>query len=132
MPIRQLRGMGSNVTDCSWAYDPLGIDATDDLTASEQLTDIRVAAFDYGNRAPGQDVVEFSNIDPTTVKLYILAATNQPLVVDTDGDGICDDINPQVIPTAPPGPNQAIQLQLVQVGPQGSPDYTFGPFPNLA
>src|SRR5262249_59535784 len=48
-----------------------------------------------------------------------------PLVVDSDGDGVCDTINPNVVPVTgmPPGPSQAVEINLVQIPPAGGADF---------
>ncbi|HEX9288375.1 MAG TPA: hypothetical protein VF904_02530, partial [Anaeromyxobacteraceae bacterium] len=43
-----------------------------------------------------------AGIDPEKTSVYILDDATQPLIVDTDGDGFCDHINPHLIPTTQP------------------------------
>ena len=49
-----------------------------------------------------------------------------PLVVDTDGDGECDDINPDVVPASIPiFANEAAVIKMVEIEPNGAA--FFGP-----
>src|SRR5262249_23012365 len=56
---------------------------------------------------------------------------SRPLIVDSNGDGICDAVNPNVIPAVgmQPGPTQAVSLELVKIPPTGIADFTPGTFP---
>jgi hypothetical protein len=59
--------------------------------------------------------------------MFISPVSNGPLVVDVDGDGICDGINPSLVPiTIDMGmaaSNQALSLALVGMPPAGTPDF---------
>ena len=55
------------------------------------------------------------------------ASVNQPLVVDSDGDGRCDQVNPlltPISPTKPPTPGSGVlQVRLAAVPPGGKGDF---------
>jgi len=65
----------------------------------------------------------------TNAGLGVLQLLAAPLVlrppIDTDGDGICDAINPQAIPRSgeAPGPGQAVGVEMAQLGLVGAADF---------
>src|SRR6187455_2318866 len=69
--------------------------------------------------------VPVAGIDPEATSVYILDDTSQPLIVDTDGDGWCDRINPHLQPTTRPPTqnNQVLKVRLAGVPGQGDADY---------
>jgi hypothetical protein len=126
---------------CSTEIDPLDRrdsigDIPGDLCVVTQLFDVRARIEDSGNTASGQKQWALSLVDENATAFYILdtVAFNgapQPLVVDTDGDGYCDDINPTLQPTTEPvtGPKQVLKIRMKPVPPAGlgdfyPPDYT--------
>ncbi|HXS16401.1 MAG TPA: hypothetical protein VN764_04405, partial [Polyangiaceae bacterium] len=74
---------------CSHAFDPVGAALSDgDFTGDQAL--FRALVFDRTNGEPDQIVRKFSKLDTTSVRLYFRPA-DTTLVVDRDGDGVCDD-----------------------------------------
>ena len=122
---------------CSWEFDPLG-DHTipgnmpDDDCAVGQLFQMRVRGEDDTNGGGFVQVAPLAAIDPALVNVYVLNDTSQPLTVDSDGDGVCDLINPTLIPTTTPptSSRQVLKIRLSPVPPQGAADFT--PDPSLA
>jgi hypothetical protein len=114
-----------DVIQCSHPFDPLGGDAVNDLDQVAQAADFRVRVEDQGNFVLSTWTV-LSGIAPSSVRLYLLpASTAAPLVIDSDDDGWCDAINPNVLPSgSDPQPGQAIGLSLSSVGVAGAADYT--------
>jgi hypothetical protein len=115
---------------CSWAYDPLSKDlysgdAPNDGCRVPQMFDLRGRVEDTGNQAAGEKATPISEVDPEVTAAYVLADTSQPLVVDIDGDGNCDVINPKLVPTTSPltGPRQVLKVRLKPVPVAGTPDY---------
>jgi hypothetical protein len=69
-----------------------------------------------------------AGIENTTTWLYVLDDTTNALVIDTDGDGFCDDINPEVIPLGSnPKKGDAVAVNIAPVPQTGSGDFT--PYP---
>jgi hypothetical protein len=115
---------------CSFAFDPLSRniysgDAPDDGCRVPQMFDFRARIEDDGNRAAGIKQIPISEVDPNLTAGYVLADTSQPLVVDIDGDGNCDTINPKLVPTTTPltGPRQVLKVRFKPVPPAGSADF---------
>lgn len=117
----------SSVPECSHAFDTLGNDAVSDGQRVAQLFDIRALILDYGNTplSGGSDVVPISTVDPKAVDLLVLDETSQPLVVDSDGDGLCDDVNPNLIPTSMPMSSMdALLVKMIPIPIMGLADFT--------
>jgi hypothetical protein len=126
----RIRVQTANTFACSWPFDPLGSDAVDDGELVAQLFDIRARVEDRGNTpfAGGADVIPISLVDPNRVELFVLDDATQPLVVDSDADGICDKINPLLVPTTTPmSSNDALLINMVPVAPSGASDMTPDP-----
>jgi hypothetical protein len=123
----RVRLKSTNTWSCSWPFDPLGSDAVNDGDFVAQLFDVRARVEDRGNTpfAGGIDVVPISLVDPKRVELLALDDTSQPLVVDSDGDGVCDKINPLLVPTTMPmSSSDALLVNMIPVAPTGSADLT--------
>jgi hypothetical protein len=59
------------------------------------------------------------------VQLLILDDTSNPLVVDTNNDGVCDAINPLLTPTTTPmSDKDALLVNMTPIPPTGGADYT--------
>jgi hypothetical protein len=119
---------------CSFEFDPLSRDlysgdAPNDGCRVPQLFDFRARIQDDGNRAAGIKQVPIAEVDPNLTAGYVLVDTSQPLVVDIDGDGNCDTINPKLIPTTTPltGPRQVLKVRFKPVPPAGSADFRMDP-----
>lgn len=121
---------------CSWVFDPLGNhdipgNMPDDNCAVGQLFQLRARAEDDVNGGRALQVAPLATIDPARIDAYLLDDTSQPLTVDSDGDGICDGINPRLIPTTSPpaSSREVLKIRLAPVKPQGAADFT--PDPSL-
>jgi hypothetical protein len=120
---------------CSIEFDPLDFkeydgDAPNDLCQVPQLFDLRGRIQDEGNTASGIKQIPVSPIDEDQTAAYILDTVSimgvpQPLVVDTDGDGYCDNVNPKLQPTTEPltGPKQVLKVRMKPVPPGGKGNY---------
>ena len=115
---------------CSFAFNPLSNkaiagDAPVDLCRVPQMFDLRARIEDDGNTATGIKQVPIAGVDPDVTAAYVLVDTSQPLVVDNDGDGNCDIINPKLVPTTTPltSPRQVLKVRLKPVPPAGAADY---------
>ena len=74
-------------------------DMPNDGVVVPQVFDLRARVEDDGNAPAGLKGLPIAGLDPDETNVYILDDTTQPLVVDIDGDGTCDAINPKLIPT---------------------------------
>ena len=117
---------------CSQEFDPLsrntlGGDMPNDGAVVPQVFDLRARIEDDGNSAAtGLKVIPVAGVDPDRTDVYILDdVVNQVLIVDTDGDGYCDHINPHLVPTTQPPTqnNQVLKVRLAGVPGQGDADY---------
>ena len=83
---------------------------------------LRAEAEDFGNAGTGSPFSIIAKVG--SMQLAVLDDTSQPLVVDSDGDGTCDMINPHVRPVqgTPPTSMQAVVLQMVKVPSAGGPN----------
>jgi hypothetical protein len=122
-----------NAWMCSAEFDPVGSDAANHATRVPQVFYLRARVEDTANMALGLVQPRASLINYSTVKLYMLDDTeNHPLVVDTDGDGYCDEINPNLVPTTTPqASDEVLVLNLVPIDPAGSADFTNADETNL-
>ena len=116
---------------CSHEFDPLGRnsligDMPNDTHMVAQVFDLRARIQDDGNHAVGLKLTPISGVDPDKTAVYVLDDETKPLIVDTDGDGWCDSINPLLTPTTePPTTNdQVLKVRLVPVIPAGAADFT--------
>ncbi|MES1208064.1 MAG: hypothetical protein ABUS79_19190 [Pseudomonadota bacterium] len=138
-PMMRQRSLTTTGYQCSFAFDPLSVnqeigDMPDDGCVVPQVFDLRARIEDDGNRASELKVTPISLVDPDNTNVFIMpASVHQPLVVDSDGDGRCDEVNPlltPISPTAPPTPGSGVlQVRLAAVPPTGRAD--FEPDPTL-
>ena len=129
-PHFRVRVKTANAWTCSWEFDPLGDDAVNDGEKVAQIYDIRARVEDRGNSpvSGGADIIPISLVDPGRVELLVLDDTSQPLVVDSDGDGVCDKINPLLVPTTTPmSSKDALLVNLIPIAPVGHADLTADP-----
>jgi hypothetical protein len=100
-----------------------------DRCAVPQVFDLRARIEDRGNRADGLKIVPLAGTNPATVGIFVLDDTSRPLVVDTDDDGVCDAINPKLVPTITPPtrPEEVLQVRLTAIPPAGEADFTPDP-----
>src|SRR5205814_5742731 len=71
----------------------------------------------------------YSDVNPNNVNPLVLpsSTSTSQLLVDTDGDGNCDDTNPLLTPVTSmiTGSNQVLQLAMQAMVLGGSADFTF-------
>jgi hypothetical protein len=123
----RLRREVNKVWRCSWEFDPLGSDAVDDGDKVLQLFDVRARVQDQGNTPAGgfADITPLAGLDSSHVELLVLDDTNRALAVDTDNDGVCDAINPKLVPTTTPMSSQEVLLvNMSAIPPTGQADFT--------
>jgi hypothetical protein len=89
--LQEVKTSGTDIL-CSLPFDPLG-NVTNDLQVIQGFARIRAIAWDYTNGGPGQALVHFAGVAPSTVKLYVQGKPDDGLLTDEDGDGACDDVD---------------------------------------
>ncbi len=113
--------------ECSVKFDPVGPDAVDDGQTVSQLFELRARIDDQGNGplSPTTDVfIPHAGVNNTNVGIFLLDSQALPLLVDIDGDLVCDDINPEISPTSfPDSFDEAAVAVLTELNPDGSPFY---------
>jgi hypothetical protein len=119
---------------CSWKFDPLSLnqeigDMPNDGCMVPQVFDLRARIEDDGNRAGEVKVTPISLVDPQNTNVFVMPANGKPLVVDSNGDGRCDEINPLLLPLSPSvppsAPSSILQIRLAPVPLTGSGDFRF-------
>lgn len=86
---------------CSMLFDPVGDLAMDDLsTTATTASYFRVLVEDRTNTPTGSLFGYYAGIATTKVVLYAQPDPATPLLIDTTGDGICDEVNFTDLPEA--------------------------------
>jgi hypothetical protein len=109
------RKKNGNKLYCSYSFDPVGESATNDGDRVQSMALFRAMVWDRTNTAPGQTNYYYSRTDSSKVFLYIQSDPAQPLLIDTNGDSICDDIAQGGLPS----------IQMTALTPTGNA--RFGP-----
>jgi Bacterial Ig domain len=127
--LRQMR-LSAAGYQCSFLFDPLSVnqdvgDMPNDGCMVPQVFDLRARIEDQGNRASGLKITPIAGIDPDNTSVYVLTDNSQPLVVDSDGDGNCDTINPLLAPTIGPltQSGDVLEIRLAGVAPAGAANF---------
>lgn len=111
---------------CSREFDPVGDANPNDGDTVPQVHFIRARIEDQGNEALGLLQIPLSLVNYATPRVYWLSDTTQALVVDTDDDGYCDEINPDLVPsTNPQGANEILALYMDPIEPTGDADFRY-------
>jgi hypothetical protein len=129
-PLRLYNGLSDTLSVPGFPTGFSG-DAPNDLCRVPQAFDLRARVEDDGNRATGLKNPPISTVDPAATAAYILDDSTQPLVVDSDGDGYCDHINPHLVPTTQPvmSSREVLKVRLSPVPVVGAADYSARPDP---
>ncbi|MDH5673661.1 MAG: hypothetical protein OEZ06_16010 [Myxococcales bacterium] len=90
--IREYYMLDESTRVCSGAFDPVGPDATNDLDVVPGPSLHRVFAVERTNVLPGENVAHHAGMNEDSVELYV-QVPDFDLLIDTDGDGVCDEIN---------------------------------------
>jgi hypothetical protein len=103
---------------CSTLFDPVGGDAVNDGEVAGEGAVFRARVQDLGNGSlSGSGNVTFlAGVDHA--QLYLLDDSSLPLLIDSNGDGTCDAINPAAEPD-PGDPSTAIVIDLVPISQTG-------------
>ncbi len=100
---------------CSNAFDPVGGEAANDATVLGPVPSFRARIEDRTNR-----VSAISGVNKDDVQVYILDDETQALLIDTDGNGVCDSINPAFLPNNPLGNQPAVVIDMTPVAASGT------------
>lgn len=111
--IRTVKNDGT----CSHTMDPVGPWALNDLEQVQAAGILRSVVWDNTNEIPEIPVVHFSGVAPGSVRVYLRAGSADPLLLDTDNDGLCDDVSDV---------DSATALQLGPLAKAGGPWITTG------
>ncbi|MBI4509408.1 MAG: hypothetical protein HY698_07205 [Deltaproteobacteria bacterium] len=132
--------LATKQTLCSWLFDPLGDDALNDRQLAYQVSAVRARVEDRGNIGAittSHNQIPRAFVKMSGVQLFVLDHTDEgsgtvgdALVVDTDGDGRCDEINPMVSPTTfPRKDTDAVVIDLGGINTNGRSYYQLEPQP---
>jgi hypothetical protein len=111
----RVRAMG---LECSTLFDPVGSDSVDDGEVVGTAAEFRARTHDLGNSSFGGSGTVTFLAGMRSAKLYLLDDSSVALLVDQNGDGVCDAINPAVEPI-PGDPSTAVVVDLVPVAARG-------------
>lgn len=106
---------------CSTEFDPVGGEAASDETVLGPTPNFRARSHDRTNRNSA-----IFGVNHDDMQVYILDDQTQALLIDTDGDTICDSINPDFLPNNPGGNQPAVVINMEPVSPTGSSFYPPG------
>lgn len=93
--VRELNIASANTTGaaCSTAFDPVG-DAINDLTIDNGVDVFRALVWDFADQPRDPNLLRyFAGVDQKNVAIYLQESVDQPLLVDSDGDGFCDNVD---------------------------------------
>lgn len=122
----------SNSLICSSAFDPVGSDAVDDGESVAQLSELRARVEDLGNGATAASGVSIPYAGIAKVQMFIVDDSDRALIVDTNGDGVCDSIDPNLVPTSVPvASNEAAVIDMLGLAPSGDADFTMNVVPGF-
>jgi hypothetical protein len=120
--VREVKPTGQ----CSDSFDPLGWQAASDTETVFAMALFRVLVLEQTNHVPGQIVLHHAGTVQDSVYLYLQPDPNTPLLIDTNGDGQCDELATMV-------GTQALPYQhLKPVTPAGEPSYGLNDFDTVA
>jgi len=123
--MRLAKKNSDRLIECSREFDPVGWRATDDGDLVAQVFWLRARVEDRGNTAVGAIWSPLALVNQQTVEIFILDDARLPLAVDMNGNGFCNDINPNLIPTIniTGDPRETLKLNMIPLEPAGIADY---------
>ncbi|HEX7478752.1 MAG TPA: hypothetical protein VF331_13175 [Polyangiales bacterium] len=123
-PIREFT-VANGKNTCSEAFDPVGGYAQSDQSTAPALSIYRALVEDRTNHAPGAYFNYLADVNPQSVVLYVQPDPTIALLIDTNHDGVCDEIND--VKQNPPPASLPVQQALSALPPAGVAWYA----PNL-
>lgn len=123
--MRLAKKNADRLLECSRVFDPVGWNSANDGDLVAQVFWLRARVEDRGNTAAGAAWSPLALVNQTSVEIFVLDDARLPLVVDMSGDGICNNINPNLIPTITISgdPRETLKLNMVPLEPGGTADY---------
>ncbi|MFZ5897503.1 MAG: hypothetical protein ACOY0T_41020 [Myxococcota bacterium] len=96
-PNARIVSYGSTPADayCSAPFDPLG-DSPKDGSKVQLNALIRTFIWERTNGTISSQVLYHAGVKTSSPRLYMQRDTSKPILIDTNGDGTCDDIAPEV------------------------------------
>lgn len=120
--IREWRG-GGVPGECSTLFDPVGDDVPNDGESATNLVYLRALVEDRTNQpivGEGTSPVTYlAGVNASSVEVYMQRDPSVPLLIDTDGDNICDEINYEALDMN----QRPAKLALAAVNPVGTAWY---------
>ncbi len=110
--VREIKDVGDDWF-CSFAFDPVGPVAVNNRETVHEMVLFRSVVWDKTNTAPPPYIPYYSTVNPETVYIYVQDDVDTPLLIDTDGDGECDDLDREGLP----------DREMVALSPDGTPFY---------
>lgn len=78
---------------CSLSFDPVGAQSKNDLDNAANAGKFRALVWEQTNTDPDIDIQYYAGTVADSVRLYVRPASGPPLLIDKDGNGVCDDVN---------------------------------------
>jgi hypothetical protein len=104
-------GNGGKDMYCSESFDPLG-SAANDQSQVALFARFRAFIWERSNGSGDASVVWYAGVDPKSPHLYMQPDPTKPILIDTDGDGVCDDIEASV--------RSLTSMELQPITPRGA------------
>ncbi|NIR39201.1 MAG: hypothetical protein GWN73_26240, partial [Actinobacteria bacterium] len=119
--VREAR-LRTGTLECSELFDPVGSDSVNDGQIRGTTPELRVRAWDVSNSSFGGagTVIFYAGIE--SVEVLVLDDSSRALLVDDDGDGVCDAINTAVEPD-PGDASSAVLVEMSVINPRGTAYY---------
>lgn len=87
-----VREYDDSLQACSRAFDPVGISPNDLDRIQATIPQLRALVWDQTNRASGATTLYYAGVNTGSVSIYLQPDPTQPIVKDTNNDGVCDEI----------------------------------------
>jgi hypothetical protein len=100
--------------ECSKSFDPVGSSAENDLGKIALAGRFRALVWENTNYDPEIQIQHPAGTDPKTVRIFLGKNLAEPILIDKDHDGICDDVRDK---------ESAESLGLGPLSPTGQPWY---------
>jgi hypothetical protein len=122
-----IREIKKDTAFCSTVFDPVGAEVPDDLSRISNIVRFRVQVEDRTNEPRTMTgvppVLYLAGVNTQSVKLYMQRNNAVPLLIDTNMDGICDEINYDALELA----DRPRLDELAPVDPIGNAWYPYNP-----